>query len=211
MVGRNGSKTYAKTFSLISDVENANSNHREIAFHTHQVGRLVVLDGCLLGLRGSGLRGQCWRRGNWVFPPPTPIGRLIEDSCCPPGLDWALAGTVGSPKVVLFGSHPGALGGCKTASLESAGVRALSQAARCASGCSAGSGLQSRGKKRETKELGVTGSGHPSLAVELTLRPHIPKAQRGRREIRAFHSPCSSPALSGQLASDTEAGPSPSL
>ena len=40
-LGRNGSKTYEKTFSLISSVENANSDHNEIAFHTHQMGRLL--------------------------------------------------------------------------------------------------------------------------------------------------------------------------
>lgn len=40
--GRNGSNTYKKidvqSLSLINNVENASSNHNEIAFHTHQIG-----------------------------------------------------------------------------------------------------------------------------------------------------------------------------
>lgn len=36
---RNGSETYKKMFSLISNVENAHSDHNEISFHTLQIDR----------------------------------------------------------------------------------------------------------------------------------------------------------------------------
>lgn len=50
---RSGLQTYEKMPSLISNVENANSNHGEIAFHAHQIGRLCSLGRLHLGAPGA--------------------------------------------------------------------------------------------------------------------------------------------------------------
>lgn len=72
--GRNGSKTYEKMFSLISNVENADSNHNEIAFHTHhQIGRLLqswmAASGALGAPRYGGKGCWCWKgQGTGCLP-----------------------------------------------------------------------------------------------------------------------------------------------
>lgn len=80
-------KTYKKMFSLISNVENAHSNHNEISFHTLQADRRCSFEwlpfralGLLLARAGEVVLGETGC--------PLPLGRLIPDSWCPPWLCW---------------------------------------------------------------------------------------------------------------------------